>query len=60
MNYIITFRSKKSIFKDLSKIPENNIRNILLKIRHLSKEGLNNRQIKRLNNYNLCDYRLRV
>jgi len=58
--YKIIFRSEKIINKDFSKIPKSILDNVLLKIECLSKNWINNAQVKKLNNYNLCDYRLRV
>ena len=46
--------------KDISKIPKNELDNIFLRLEDLSINGLWKSQIKRLNNYKLCDYRLRV
>jgi mRNA interferase RelE/StbE len=46
--------------KDISKIPKNNLENIFNKIELLSKKWAEIAQIRKLNNYNLCDYRLRV
>lgn len=60
MDYKILFNSEKLINKDISKIPKQNLNLIFKKIESLKNYPLNNAQIKKLNNYNLCDYRLRV
>lgn len=60
MNYKIIFRSEKIIFKDISKIPQQNRKVIFDKIDELSKKWITNSNTKKLNNYYLCDYRLRV
>jgi len=60
MEYKIVFRSEKIISKDFSKIPKNILNNIFLKFQELSEKWLENSQIKKLNNYELCDYRMRV
>jgi len=56
----VIFNSKKIIDKDLSKIPEHTKLNILKAIKKLSIEWLWKSNIKTLNHYDLCDYRLRV
>ena len=60
MQYKIIFRSEKIILNDISKIPNKNLDIIFIKINNLSNLWLNNTQIKRLQNYKLCDYRLRI
>ena len=56
----IIFKSKKTINKDLLKIPEYIKLNILKSIKELSELWLSKSNIKYLNHYYLCDYRLRV
>ena len=56
----IVFRSEKVISKDFSKIPKNILDNIFLKLEELSEKWLESSQIKKLNHYYLCDYRMRV
>ncbi|MDD5770434.1 MAG: type II toxin-antitoxin system RelE/ParE family toxin [Candidatus Gracilibacteria bacterium] len=60
MEYKIIFNDEKLLKKDFSKIPTDIVNNIFHKLEHLSKNGLENLQVKKLNNYSLCDYRLRV
>jgi len=60
MEYKIYFSNEKIINKDFSKIPKKKLDIIFQKIESLSKLWIENAQIKKLNNYNLCDYRLRV
>ena len=60
MEYNIFFNSEKIINKDISKIPKQNLDLIFSKLDNFKNNPLNNSQIKKLNNYNLCDYRLRV
>ncbi len=56
----IIFKSKKTINRDLLKIPEYIKLNILKSIKELSELWLSKSNIKYLNHYYLCDYRLRV
>jgi len=60
MEYKILFNSEKLINKDISKIPKQNLDLIFNKLNFLKIQPLNNSQIKKLSNYNICDYRLRV
>lgn len=60
MAYKIIFRSEKISAKDFSKIPKNILDNIFIKFEELSQKWLGNSQVKKLNNYKLCDYRMRV
>jgi len=60
MEYKILFNSEKLINKDISKIPKQNLDLIFKRIELLKSNPLENVQIKKLNNYELCDYRLRV
>jgi len=60
MEFKIIFYSEKLIKKDFSKIPKKNLELIFSKLDILSASGLEIWQIKKLNNYDLCDYRLRV
>ncbi len=56
----IIFKSKKVINKDLSKIPEQTKLNIFKSIKKLSELWLWKSNIKILNHYDLCDYKLRI
>ena len=56
----IILNDEKLIKKDLSKIPEKLRSHILDKIEELSELWLSKSNIKYLNHYDLCDYRLRV
>ena len=58
--YKILFNNEKLLNKDFSKIPEKNLNIIFNKLDWLSIEWLKLSQINKLNNYDLCDYRLRV
>ena len=58
--YKILFNNEKLLNKDFSKIPEMNLKLIFNKIDLLSISWLNASQIRKLNNYDLCNYRLRV
>lgn len=61
MEYKIIFNDEKLLNKDFSKIPDNLLKNIFDKIDYLSKNWLSqNSQVKKLNHYYLCDYRMRV
>ena len=61
MDYNVIFNDQKLLDKDFSKIPYDFLKNIFDKIDYLSKNWLcKNSQIKKLNYYDLCDYRLRV
>lgn len=61
MAYNIIFHDEKLLDKDLSKIPNNYLENIFNKLDYLSKNWLcRHSQVKKLNHYDLCDYRLRV
>ena len=56
----IIFNDEKILKKDFYKIPKNISKIIFSKLDSLSKNWLEQPQIKKLNNYHLCDYRLRV
>jgi len=60
MEYKVIFFSEKIITKDISKIPKKNQILIFNKIEELSILWVEKAQIKKLNNYELCDFRLRV
>jgi len=60
MEYKIIFRSEKIISKDLLKLQKNVLNNIFLKIDSLAEQWLINSEIKKLNHYKICNYRLRV
>ncbi len=58
--YKVFFNNENLLNKDFAKIPPSYLKLIFNKIDLLSSLWLNNSQIKKLNNYKLCDYRLRV
>lgn len=58
--YKIINRSEKAILKDIKKIPQIYLENIFNKIYLLSTNWIDNFQVKKLNNYKLCNYRFRV
>ena len=60
MVYNIIFNDEKILNKDLSKISKKNIDNIFVKLEFVSNNWIINSQTKKLNNYYLCDYRLRI
>ena len=60
MVYKIIFNNEKIIHKDISKIPKDYIQIIFNKLEELSKNWIWKAQVKKLNNYYLSDYRLRV
>lgn len=60
MEYNIIFNDEKLLDKDFSNIPDKILKNIFSKIEKLSKKWLDNSQVKKLNHYDLSDYRLRV
>lgn len=60
MEYKVIFRSEKIISKDFSKIPKDILNIIFWKLQELWEKWLQNIQIKKLNHYDLCDYRMRV
>jgi len=60
MEYKVIFFSEKIITKDISKIPKKTQILIFNKIEELSILWVEKAQIKKLNNYELCDFRLRV
>lgn len=60
MKYKIIFMSEKIISKDISKIPKNNLDLIFKKLDSLWSKGVLFANTKKLNNYKVCDYRLRV
>lgn len=60
MAYSVVFNDEKLLNKDFSKIPNKILINIFDKIELLSNSWLNSSQVKKLNHYDLCDYRLRV
>ncbi len=60
MKYKISFHRERLIQKDISKIPQNNIKIIFDTIEFLAENWLPNLQLKRLSNYKLANYRLRV
>lgn len=60
MLYKVIFYNEKIITRDLSKVPKKNLDLIFLKLDWLEKSWIWTAQIKKLNNYELADYRLRV
>lgn len=60
MKYKIIFISEKVISKDISRIPKQNLDLIFKKLDLLSTQGVFYASTKKLNNYKVCDYRLRV
>ena len=60
MEFKVVFYSEKAISKDFMKIPKKYQEAIFSKLEKLSKAWIDNSQVKKLNNYELCDYRLRV
>lgn len=60
MEYNIIFQDEKVISKDFSKIPKNYLENIFKQIEKLKGGLIWEIQVKKLNHYYLCDYRLRV
>jgi len=60
MQYKIINRSEKVILKDIQRIPKKYLQKIFEKLELLSNNWIDDFQIKKLNNYKLCDYRLRV
>ena len=60
MAYKVLFRSDKVAIKDISRIPKKTLDNIFSKVNKLSINWVYLSQVKKLNNYNVCDYRLRV
>lgn len=60
MEYNIIFANEKIITKDFSKIPEKILKTIFIKIEELKFTWISNAHIKRLKNYELSNYRLRV
>jgi len=58
--YKIIFNDEKLLNKDFSKISNKYLNNIFVKLNDLSKNWLDNSQVKKLTNYYLCDYKLRV
>ncbi|MCP4524257.1 MAG: type II toxin-antitoxin system RelE/ParE family toxin [Candidatus Gracilibacteria bacterium] len=60
MQYKVIFYSEKIIIKDFSKIPEKNKKVIFQKIKELQFHGVEKAQVKKLHNYLISDYRLRV
>lgn len=60
MMYKIIFNSEKVIKKDIFKIPLTNRKKIFNIIEKLWENGLWNASIKKLNNYKLSDYRIRI
>jgi len=60
MKYNIIYRSEKIILKDISKINKADLANILDKFDKIKELWLLSSQVKKLNNYKICDYRFRV
>ena len=60
MQYNIINRSEKIFLKDILKMPKDDLDKIFNKLNLLWNYWLENAQIKKLNNYRLCDYRVRV
>lgn len=60
MEYKIIFNDEKLLNKDFTNIPDKILNNIFSKIENLSNKWIKNAQVKKLNHYYLCDYRLRV
>ncbi len=60
MEYKIIFFSEKVITRDISRIPKKNKILIFNKLEELTILWIEKAQIKKLNNYKVCDYRLRV
>lgn len=60
MEYKIIFSSEKIIRKDFSRIPKKNMSSIFEKIDELSILWVDKANIKKLNNYKLCNFRLRL
>lgn len=60
MKYKIIFASEKTISKDFWRIPQKNKKIIFQKIQELQNNWVEKAQVKKLNNYDLADYRLRV
>ena len=58
--YKIIFNNEKLIKKDLEQIPEKFRKNVFQKLENLAINWLKETNIKLLNHYSLCDYRLRV
>ncbi len=60
MHYKVIFISEKIINKDLSKIPEKSKLKILDSLKNMQTKWLYYSDFKKLNHYDLCDYRLRI
>ena len=58
--YKIIFNNERLIKKDLELIPDKFRQNIFKKLENLAINWLKETNIKLLNHYSLCDYRLRV
>lgn len=60
MQYKICLHKQKLIEKDTAKIPAKYVSHIFDSLEFFSKNGLPNLSVKKLNNYKLAWYRLRV
>ncbi len=60
MSYAIIILDEKIFAKDIAKINKPECTNVMNKISQLQKDGILNAQVKRLKNYPLADFRLRV
>lgn len=60
MAYRIIFSDEKLLAKDFANIPKINSDKIMLKLNELITLWIRNAQVKKLNHFMLCDYRLRV
>ena len=58
--YNVQFLNKKSIAKDISKIPKRETSMIMEKISSLTESGSQHAQVKRLKNYPVADFRLKI
>ena len=60
MSYKIIILHEKIFAKDISSISEKERKTIFNKIEQLKQEGTTNVQVKKLKNYPVADFRLRV
>ena len=60
MKYKIIIFNEKIFLKDLSKIWKKERERIFLKIEKLKTDEIKNAQVKRLKNYKIADFRLRI
>jgi len=60
MTYKILILDEKIFAKDTSKISKAECNTIFTKINQLKQDGIINAQVKRLKNYPVADFRLRV